>query len=231
MSLICRLCIQNYFPIRQKNNMEKKEVVKVKEEKIKEMPKNDEGPVEDKPDLIKTGNTGIQVKSFIFLFVINLILIGLSVFLIVNLPKKATELNTARSEVQKVIESKKIDVTGLEYAPTKEKVDKLTSYYPEEDGLIDFIESIEVLKAEGKVKNFSLVGQDAVKDKTGAYGIPFIVEFEGSWENINLSLQEFQKLPYLVRAVDIEIKLIDTKTVNFKYGGFLYVSDKLAKTR
>ena len=213
--------------------MDKNDGVKPKEEG-REMPKNDTGLLEEKPDLTKTVRTsdaGIQIKSFIFLFVIDLFLLISSVFLIFNLPKKAAELNRARSEEQKVIESKKIDVTSLEYVPTKESVDKLNGFYPEEDGLIDFIEKIEILKEEGKVKNFSLVGQDAVKDKTGAYGIPFIVEFEGAWENINLSLQEFQKLPYLVRAVDIEIKLIDTKTVNFKYGGFLYVSDKLAKTR
>lgn len=213
--------------------MDKNGNVEAKEAE-KEMPKSDTSLLEEKPDLTKTtktGSTGIQVKSFIFLFVIDLLLLLASVFLIVNLPKKATELNRARSEEQKVIESKKIDVTSLEYAPTKESVDKLSSFYPEEDGLIDFIEKIEVLKGEGKLKNFSLVGQNAVKDRTGAYGIPFIVEFEGTWEEINLSLQEFQKLPYLVRAVDVEIKLIDVKTVNFKYGGFLYVSDKLAKTR
>lgn len=213
--------------------MEKKDGVKPKGED-KEMPKSDGGLLVEKPDLTKTSkidSTGIQVKSFIGLFIVDVLLLVASVFLIINLPKKATELNKARSEEQKVIESKKIDVTSLEYAPTKESVDRLSSFYPQEDGLIDFIEMIEVLKGDGKVKNFSLVGQDAVKDRTGAYGIPFIVEFEGSWEDINLSLQEFQKLPYLVRAVDIEIKLVDTKTINFKYGGFLYVSDKLAKTR
>ncbi len=186
---------------------------------------------EAKPEVMKPDRKRIKIKSLFLLLFINLLLLLITVFFIVNLPKKAAELNKVKSDEQKVKESRKIDVTGLEYAPTKESVDKLESFYPQEDGVIDFIEMVEGMKEKGQIKNFSLVGQDAVKDKTGAFGIPFIVEFENSWENINVSLQEFQKLPYLIRAINIEARVIDEKIVNFKYGGFLYVSDKLAKTR
>lgn len=173
----------------------------------------------------------IKIKSLFLLLIIDLMLLAISIFFIVNLPKKATELNRVKSEEQKVKESKKIDITGLEYQPTKESVDKLIGYFPMEDGVIDFIEMVEVLKKNGQIKNFALVGQDAVKDKTGAFGIPFIIEIEDSWENINISLQEFQKLPYLIRAINVEARVINENIISFKYGGFLYVSDKLAKTR
>jgi hypothetical protein len=180
---------------------------------------------------LNKNNKKLSIKPWIYLLVVNIVLLAVSAFFIINLPKKAVDLNKARSDEQKVKESKNVDVTGLEYKPTKESVDKLNSFYLEEAGVIDFIESIETLKENGNVKNFSLVGQNAVKDKTGAYGIPFIVELEGGWEKINISLQELQKLPYLVRAIDVDVRVVDSSTINFKYGGFLYVSDKLAKTR
>ncbi len=201
------------------------------QEQNKDIKKENEVVTETKPEVVQPDKKGRKLKSWLILLFIDLFILLVSIFFIVNLPKKASELNKVRSDEEKVKESKKIDITGLEYKPTKDNVDKLTSFYPEEDGIIDFIETIEGLKADGKVKNFSLVGQDAVKDKTGAYGIPFIVEFEGSWENINISLQEFEKLPYLIRAINVEAKVVDEKVINLKYGGFLYVSDKLAKTR
>ena len=179
----------------------------------------------------KVKKAGVKIKSWILLLIIDFLMLIISVFFIISLPKKAADLNKARSDEQKVKESKNIDVTGLEYKPTKDSVDKLNSYYPEEAGVIDFIEAVEGLKENGYVKNFSLVGADAVKDKTGAFGIPFIIEFEGNWEKVNLSLQELQKLPYLMRAINVEAKVVDENVINFKYGGFLYVSDSLAKTR
>jgi hypothetical protein len=207
---------------------------KIKEksqEESKKVQKENLAKAEVKPEVARSGKKGIKIKPWVLLLFIDLLMLLVSVFFIVSLPKKAAELNKLRSDEQKVKESKNIDVTGLEYKPTKENVDKLESFYPEEGGLIDFIEMVEQLKKNGQVKNFSLVDQYAVKDKTGAFGIPFIIEFEGSWDNINVSLQEFQKLPYLIRAITIEAKVVDENVVNFKYGGFLYVSDKLAKTR
>ncbi|KKQ49078.1 MAG: hypothetical protein US67_C0019G0012 [Candidatus Woesebacteria bacterium GW2011_GWD1_38_10] len=172
-----------------------------------------------------------KIKSWVMLIILDIILFSISLYFIVNLPKKAEELNKVRSDEQKVVESKKIDVTGLEHIPTKESVDKLSTYFPEEAGIINFIERLERLREEGYIKNFSLVGQNAVQDKTSFYGLPFIIEFEGSWENVEVSLQEFQKLPYLVRAINVEVKTLDENRISFKYGGFLYVSEKLAKTR
>ncbi|KKR11645.1 MAG: hypothetical protein UT39_C0004G0004 [Candidatus Woesebacteria bacterium GW2011_GWA1_39_21] len=204
--------------------MENKKMTKTKEEEavvtdVKAIPK-DVGKAARKKN-----------RSWILLLVIDLLMLGFSVFFIVSIPTKAEALNKARSDEQKVKESKNVDVTGLEYKPTKDSVDTLNSYYPEEAGLISFIEAVDKLKESGIIKNFSLVGKNAVKDKTGVYGIPFIIEIEGKWEDINANLQEFQKLPYLIRAVNVEANVIDLNIVNFKYGGFLYVSDKLAKTR
>jgi hypothetical protein len=184
-----------------------------------------------KADVVKTKKKGRAIKPWIFLVVFNILMLLASVYLMTSLPKKAQQLNQVLSDEQKVKESKRVDVTGLEYQPTKESVEKLMRYFPEEPGVIDFMEAVEEMEEKGLLKNFSLASQDTVKDRTGAYGIPFVVEFEGTWESIGTSLQEFQKLPYLVRAINIEAAMVDEKTVIFKYGGFLYVSDKLAKTR
>ena len=85
-------------------------------------------------------------RSWILLLVIDLLMLGFSVFFIVSIPTKAEALNKARSDEQKVKESKNVDVTGLEYKPTKDSVDTLNSYYPEEAGLISFIEAVDKLK-------------------------------------------------------------------------------------
>jgi Tfp pilus assembly protein PilO len=214
---------------RQNNNMdEKKEVSNMESKNVN---KDDKVTDELKPEIKKPAVKKAKVKSWIALILVNFIMLTLSIFMLASLPKKAAELNKVRSDEEKVIESKKVDITGLEYKPTKDSVDKLLGYYPEELGLINFIETAEAIKGKGSIKNFYLVGENAVKDKTGAYGIPFIVEFEGSWETIGQSLQELQKLPYLIRAIDVKVETVDEKTISFKYGGFLYVSDKLAKTR
>lgn len=209
--------------------MEEKNNIKTQE--LQEQKNPETSPPKEIVNQEKPVHKKIKIKSLAILLVIDAVILAISFYLISVLPKKASDLNKARSDEQKVVESKKIDVTGLEYQPTKESVDKLTSFYPEEAGLIDFIEMIEEMKKNNMVKNFQLVSSDAIKDKTGAYGIPFIIEFEGSWENVNLSLQDLQKLPYLIRAVSVETQVVDEGIINFKYGGFLYVSDKLAKTR
>lgn len=172
-----------------------------------------------------------KINSRYILLAVNVILLAVSVFFIISLPKKAAALNQARSDEQKVKESKNVDVTGLENPAIKQKVDTLKNYYPEEPGLIKFIEQMDEMKSSGQIKDFSIVGKDPVKDKTGTYGIPFIAEIEGTWDEINLSLQAIQKLPYLVRGVNVEAKVIGTNDINFKYGGLLYVADDLAKTR
>ena len=227
--MICLLYIRSWFPVKPKNNMEEKALNKSMAVSKMEAKTSQEKTV--MPEDAKRNRGTTRIKSWVMLLILNTILFGASLYFIVNLPKKAEELNKVRSDEQKVVESKKIDVTGLEYIPTKESVDKLNSYFPEEAGIINFIERLESLREEGYIKNFSLVGQNAVQDKTSAYGLPFIVEFEGSWENIEVSLQEFQKLPYLVRAINVEVKTLDENRINFKFGGFIYVSEKLAKTR
>jgi len=180
---------------------------------------------------VKTRQKHTRLSSWAILLLVNFLMLVFSGYLIVSLPGKARDLNKVKSDEQKVKESKNVDITGLEYQPTKDSVDRLENYYPTEAGVIAFIEAIEKLKVDGYLKNFSLVSQNAVKDKTGSYGIPFIVEIDGNWEKINVSLQELQKLPYLVRAVNVEANIVGQDLINFKYGGFLYVSDNLAKTR
>ena len=196
-----------------------------KQEKVSDKVEN------KKPNIEKLKKNKKHIKPWIFLVLFDILMLIASVLIISSLSKKAIELNQRLSDEQKIKESKGVDITGLENQSMKTSVDKLESYFPEEPGLIDFIELVEDMKDKGLVKNFSLVGQDAVKDKTGAYGVPFIAEFEGSWESIDTSLQALQKLPYLIRAINVEVRVIDANIINFKYGGFLYVSDKLAKTR
>ncbi len=229
MSLRCLSSVGNWYrPKRKPNNMENKNT---KQNSLSEKVNNADNDQRMKNGDEKPAGKSVKIKPWIFLLVGNILMLGVMIFFIVDLPKKALELKNARNDEQKVVESKKVDVTGLEYQPTKESVDKLISFYPEEEGVIEFIKRMEKLQTEGVIRNFSLVSENAVKDRTGTYGIPFIAEFGGTWEDIGLSLTKFQQLPFMIRAINIEAKMLGSETADLKFGGFLYVSEKLAKNR
>ena len=114
---------------------------------------------------------------------------------------------------------------------TAEKITRLQTIFPNDTGIVNFVKEIEKLKAGGIVRGISFVSQEAVRDKTKALGIPFVIELEGSWADIDATLTTIQKLPYLFRAVTVETNINEEGIVNYKYGGFLYVDESLAKSR
>jgi hypothetical protein len=105
------------------------------------------------------------------------------------------------------------------------------SLFPDEAGLVNFVKEIERLKVEGVVRDFSFANENAVRDKTGVLGIPFILRLEGTWDQLNSDFMQLQKFPYLIRAVtvDVRIKDINTGIIDFMYGGFIYVDKSLEK--
>ncbi|MCX7928610.1 MAG: hypothetical protein N2558_02910 [Patescibacteria group bacterium] len=166
------------------------------------------------------------------LIVINVISITFLVFLLFRLPYEAKKVHNLQVEIQKNQSIQNTDVAGIELA--KEKADKLKSLFLNDEGIVQFVSAIESLKQ----KNQSFVkvefpSQEVTKDKTGNMTIPVIIELSGSWLEVGRGFSEIEALPYLFRAVSIDIRpnKVDQNKFDVKYGGVLYVSEQTPKTK
>jgi len=169
--------------------------------------------------------------SVVIVIVINLLALGFLFYVLSNLKGEAINLKKLRSASIDAQEKSKVEVADLQIRSYIDKSDYLMSLFPDESGLIDFVKEIEKLKNEGVVKNFAFANEDAVRDKTKVLGIPFILRMEGTWEQIDSDLEKMQNMPFIVRAVtlDIKVKEEETNLIDFRYGGFIYVDESLAK--
>ncbi len=167
-------------------------------------------------------------KKVIFFGVINLLAVVVLLVLLNELPKKALELKTLVNAGIKAEASSRVNYTDLELQTNKEMIDKISKLFPNDEGLVDFIKFIEGVKAEGVLVNFSFASKEPVRDKTANLGIPVILEFRGSWGQIDNDLQKLQKAPYLFRPITVEAKPhLEENVVELMYGGFLYVDESL----
>jgi hypothetical protein len=169
--------------------------------------------------------------SVIIVTVINLFALGFLFYVLSSLKGEASNLKKLRNASIDVQEKSKVEVADLQIQSNIEKSDYLASLFPDEAGLIDFVKEIEKLESEGVVKDFSFANEGAVRDKTTVLGIPFVLRMEGTWEQINSDLKKMQRMPFLLRAVtlDIKVKEEETNLIDFRYGGFIYVDESLSK--
>lgn len=160
----------------------------------------------------------------------NLVGIVFAVLAVGNLPDKAAEFKKLRNMSISAEARSKVEIADLEIKSNIEKSDRLIALFPDETGLVNFVKEIEKLKLEGIVKTFSFANQEAVRDKTTILGIPFVIELEGTWDQIDASLQSLQRLEFLYRAITVQIEPKEEENlINFKYGGFIYVDESLGK--
>jgi len=215
------------------NNMDKKrENTQIKEDKT-EVAKNTMLNETMKPERAKkiSKSKGKSFPVFAFVGVLILALMTLTVIILSSLDSKAQELKKLRNEALDAQASSRVEKEDLDIKSIQENVEKINSLFPNETGLVNFVREIEKMKEGGVVKGISFVSQDAVRDKNKYLGIPFVIDMEGSWESIDLALQGIEKLPYLVRTITVEARVSEGGGVNFKYGGFIYVDESLAKNR
>jgi len=164
------------------------------------------------------------------LAVISAGLILATLFLLRQLPNRAKEFKQVRNVSISTGTKSKIEIAGLEIEASKEKADKLSAIFPDEGGLIGFVREIDILKEEGLVASFAFASERAVRDNTGNFGIPVVIEFRGSWAQVGRGLSRLNDTPFLLRAVTIEAERGgEENLVVFKYGGFLYVDPALAQ--
>ena len=177
----------------------------------------------------KKEKTSLWWKDLI-LAVFNLVLIVGAVVILGKLPSRALEFKALRNAELQLTTKSSFDIAELEIESSSQKADRLLVLFPDEPGLVEFVKEIDTLKEEGIVTRFFFASEKAVRDKTGYYGIPLVIEFSGTWDQIGLAIQIIDDLPYLLRAVTVDAEPEpDTGLIIFKYGGFLYVDESLAK--
>jgi hypothetical protein len=171
----------------------------------------------------------ISTKELI-LVVIDIFSIVALFVLLSQLPHAAEELRQAR------IASTKDDASvTFEYDKVisrKVDIDKLSSLFLDDTGVVSFVNAVEKLKGEkSAIQKVTFTSQKAVKDRTGNYGLPVVIEMTGTWDQIGTDLEKLQVLPFLYRPVTFESKPNLSNPANFdvKYGILLYVNYDASK--
>jgi len=206
------------------------------EEKAEMLLKNPE----KKQEVKKENEVKTVKKSFpltardIILNVINLIAVVLLVILLKKFPQNARDLNRLRTESIK--NESGVSFEFGEVDTYEAKAQELNKLFLDDSGIVNFVNEVENLKDNNPaIQKISFTSNEVIKDKTGNYGTPIVIELAGSWEEIENAIIDIQQLPYLFRAVNVSAKEKDaenedeTKVIQFNYGGFLYVNSTLGK--
>ena len=166
----------------------------------------------------------------LILGIINLVSIILLIIVISRFPDQAARLKKLNNDF--ILNESGVSFEFSEIETSKKKADEINNLYLDESGVVNFVNELEKMKGETSTFNkVILPNQKAVKDRTGSFGIPVIIELKGSWDFIASDLLTIQKLTYLFRPAVTEIYLDkeDPSVINFKYGGMLYVTDRLGQ--
>lgn len=189
--------------------------------------KKDTKVKERKVDIKKTRKTSKFHIPKIYLFaVLNVIALIMSIYLLGTFNQKSNELKELINAQLNAQQSSQVNLADLEIKSNQEKADKIIALFPNDQGLLDFIQIIEDKSKQGTIVNFTFASKEPVRDSTARLGIPVVVNFRGSWQDIDRDLREIQKSPFLFRPITIEASITaEENVVEFMYGGFLYVDD------
>jgi len=193
--------------------------------------KREEGPIEvQEMETKEPKETRTVSVGAILLIILNFVFVIALAFILSKLPERAKELKNLINQELQAEKAGGEQLVNLEIENTKEKTGKLESLFPDERGLVDFVRDLDELKTQGFITNFNFASKEPIKDKTGLYGVPVIIEFRGNWIQIGEGLLRLQNLPFLFRAVKIETEFKPEESViQLKYGGFLYVHENFGK--
>jgi hypothetical protein len=162
---------------------------------------------------------------------VNIIALLLLVVLLIKLPQKAEEVRMLKTEIVKNETSVTLEFPDIE--ESNEKARELESLFVGDSGIVEFVRQVEEIRQkQGVIERLTITSQKPVRDKTGNLGIPILIELRGSWSDFNRVLPEIQKLPFLFRAIDVEVERTSEEGENiitFSYGVFLYVNDRLVQ--
>ncbi|OGM09486.1 hypothetical protein A2159_00975 [Candidatus Woesebacteria bacterium RBG_13_34_9] len=167
----------------------------------------------------------------IILGVINIISVIFLILILTKFPNKAQELK--KLHIESMTNESNVSVEFPEISDGLLKVEKLEPLFLDEGGIVNFVDDLEKIKVKNEaIKSVTFTSQKVIKDKTGNFGYPVMIEMSGNWDMFDLALQEIDKLPYLFRTAKVTIEKDEKENVIlFNYGVFLYVNPKLGENR
>lgn len=193
--------------------------------------KGDASVLEEAEDLDGKRKLPFASKDII-LGAINLVTVIFLIVITYRFPVKSTELKNLRSENSRNESNITFEFTDIENS--KERGQRLNKLFLDESGIVDFVNEVEKIKTKNRALNkVSFTRQKGVKDRSSNFGIPVVIELRGIQSLVEEDLTDLQSLPFLFRPVSVEIgrDTEDPLVLNFKYGGILYVIDRLGEDR
>lgn len=184
-------------------------------------------------DNVKKADVKPRTRSWwkeLILGLFNLIFVVMTFYYLSKLPEKAKLAKELRSASGVSTEVLDLELAKFDISTSEDKFTKLSMLFPDQKRLLEFISEIDKLKVDGNVTYFAFASESVVKEKSGFVGYPFVLEFEGSKQEVYSGLERFNNLPYLFRPVNFSIESGERPgSILLKYGGFLYVDDATQK--
>lgn len=169
-----------------------------------------------------------KVKIIIF-NIINLVLLVSLGFLLQKLPRDAEKVKELRSAQVVSHSENDIGVLQAELDKNKENIESISEVFVDDEKFLGFITSIDQLEASGVISNFSLPVTKPVLDSNKNLGLPVSMTFSGSLDQVNQAFAEVDKLPYILKPVNIDIDVLPDGRRTVRFGGFLYTNENFNK--
>ena len=164
-------------------------------------------------------------KKIMIILTVNIVLLGSLVSLLGLISQKARQVQFLNSQIAATVSESEWETVIQELAISQREIKELAALFPDEVELIAFVKIIDQGKGSGLVTHFSFASDEPVKDKTGFVGIPLVIELSGTWSQVNQTLDEIQNLPFIVRAITVEITAVSESEFKARLGGILYVNE------
>jgi len=170
----------------------------------------------------------IKLK-IIVLNVVNLLLLFSLFFILSRLPKKAEEVKQLRSKSFATQNESDAGVLKAELEKNQQTLDSIAQVFVDENRFLSFYSSISVLQQTGVISNLNLPVTSPVLDSNKNRGLPVSMIIKGSQAQVNEVLSFLNRLPYILRPVNVDMDVSLEKEITLRYGGFLYTDENFSK--
>jgi hypothetical protein len=165
--------------------------------------------------------------SVIGLNSINITLVILTIVLLNTISHSAQKVKAAKNENLLSQEKTYKEALSSSLTSQNQKISTIEKSLLDEEGFSSFASTLNSLKNEGTISEFSFLSETPTKDKAGLWGFPILIKSQGSQQSINAFLNKYDSLPYLKRAINVKLTVNEDSSLNLEYGGFIYVSENL----
>jgi len=164
--------------------------------------------------------------KMIFINSINVILVITTFYFLGRLPQKANRIQKQKGESLASVTQTDIDIQKAEVSKNGTKIERLENLFVDESSILAFVAQIDSLKSQNLVTEFSFMTNNPVQDNTGNSGIPVLIVYKGSINQINSSLTEIDKLDLMLRPIGVELIKESDNSYTYNYGAFIYFKEE-----